>query len=131
MSVEVQGAQKLRSALVSLREGLNPETAKAIKKVAREIRDDAKRLCPVDTGSLQRSIRLQTHARPAQSIHKIGVSAGGYVTNPRTGRKVDYAAYVEFGTSRNPPQPFMRPAAEKNKPKLVRELLRLIARRAT
>lgn len=31
---------------------------------------------------------------------------------------MDYAAYVEFGTSRAPAQPFLQPTLEKNLPSL-------------
>jgi len=95
---------------------------KAFTKKAEEIRDEAKQLCPVDTGSLKRSIRVQKHARPRTSVHKVGVSAGGYVTNPKTDTKVNYAAYVEYGTSKSPAQPFMRPAIEKHKEDVARLL---------
>ena len=55
---------------------------------------EARAMCPVDTGRLRSSI---------------GVSAGDgeAVVYANT----DYAAYVEFGTSKMAPQPFMVPAA--------------------
>jgi len=76
----------------------------AVREVAVKIRDTAKDWVRVDTASLQKSIRLQVYARPAAHIHRIGVSAGGYVTNPKSGRKVDYGLYVEAD------YPFLRPA---------------------
>ena len=58
----------------------------------------AQSLCPVDTGSLRDSIRVEQHP------DKIVVKAGGLVVNPKTGRVVDYATIVENT------QPFMMPA---------------------
>lgn len=57
----------------------------------------AKRLCPVDTGRLRSSI---THAlgKDSRSIYC------------DVGTNVEYAPYVEFGTSRQRPQPYLRPA---------------------
>lgn len=55
----------------------------------------AKMLCPVDTGRLRNSI---THT-----------SDGEYAY---IGTNVEYAPYVEFGTSKMAAQPFIRPAAE-------------------
>lgn len=57
----------------------------------------------VDTGSLRDSIRIE---RGGQKLYwrEIRVRAGGYVTNPKTGRLVDYAVYVEAR------HPFMLPA---------------------
>uniref|UniRef100_A0A6M3MA63 Putative tail protein n=1 Tax=viral metagenome TaxID=1070528 RepID=A0A6M3MA63_9ZZZZ len=82
----------------------------ALDKTADDARDRAKQLVPVDTRSLQKSIRKERYARPAGNIHYRGIRAGGYIVNPKTGRIVDYAAYVEYGTSRQRPQPYMRPA---------------------
>ena len=57
----------------------------------------AKRDCPVDTGRLRNSI--------AHTVDS-GEQAAYIGTN------VEYAAFVEFGTSRHPdPQPYLRPAA--------------------
>ena len=81
----------------------------ALIKTGSQARDRAKRLVTVDTGALRRSIRLEVRRREGKT-HFIGIGAGGFVRNPRTGRLVDYAAFVEFGTSRQRPQPFLRPA---------------------
>lgn len=57
----------------------------------------AKRLCPVDTGRLRSSI-----------THQVAVDVRGLAA--RIGTNVDYAPWVEFGTSRAPAQPFLVPA---------------------
>ncbi len=54
----------------------------------------AKALCPVDTGNLRNSI---THTTDDDSAY--------------IGTNVEYAPYVEFGTSRQKAQPYLRPAA--------------------
>ena len=82
----------------------------ALDKTADDVRDRAKQLVTVDTGSLRKSIRKETRARPIGNIIYRGVRAGGYIVNPKTGRLVDYAAHVEYGTSRTRPQPYLRPA---------------------
>lgn len=55
----------------------------------------AKELCPVDTGRLRNSI---SHARD---------DSAAYI-----GTNVEYAAYVELGTSVQKAKPYLRPAAE-------------------
>ena len=57
----------------------------------------------VETGSLRDSIRMQWIG---QGRHVCTVRAGGYVTNPKTGKLVDYAALIEAK------YPYMRPAWE-------------------
>lgn len=60
----------------------------------------AKLLCPVDTGRLRNSI---THdVRKSEKAVYIGTN-------------VEYAPYVEMGTSRTRPQPYLQPAIQNNK----------------
>ena len=49
----------------------------------------------VDTGSLRDSIRVE---RGGRGMHwrSVRVRAGGYITNPDTGKLVDYAVVVEM-----------------------------------
>lgn len=121
-TVEIIGAQKLIARLVRLEKALDPAAIKAVKKVAKDIRDDAKTLCPVDTGSLRKSIRVGAYAKPARHTHSVRVTAGGHVTNPKSRRKVDYASHVEYGTSRQTPQPYLRPAIKKHRKVLAKAI---------
>lgn len=57
----------------------------------------AKKECPVDTGRLRNSI-----------THEVDMNDKAAVI----GSNVEYAAYVELGTSRQKAQPYLRPAAE-------------------
>lgn len=57
----------------------------------------AKEECPVDTGRLRNSI-----------THDVDMSEqAAYI-----GSNVEYAAFVELGTSKMAPRPYLRPAAE-------------------
>ena len=68
----------------------------------------AKSLCPVDTGRLRNSITNQVDMSE-QAVY--------------IGTNVEYAPYVELGTSRMPARPFLRPAAHDHGPE-YQELLR-------
>lgn len=59
----------------------------------------AKKLCPVDTGNLRNSIS-HTVARDEQVAY--------------VGTNVEYAPYVELGTSRQRAQPYLKPAVNDN-----------------
>lgn len=85
---------------------------------------DAKKLCPTKSGLLKNSI---THALSGDSFNHSYSSKDGKKTgsfNEQVGDKdekavyigtnVEYAAYVEMGTSRTDPQPFLKPAVTDN-----------------
>ena len=63
----------------------------------------AKQLCPVLTGTLRRSITRQIEKREA-----------------RVGSNVEYAPFVEIGTSKMTAQPYLRPALHSNMSKIKR-----------
>jgi HK97 gp10 family phage protein len=75
-----------------------------VERYATIIADEAARLVPVKTGSLKASITVHLEALAAE------ITAG---------ENLDYAAYVEYGTSRMAAQPFMRPAMERYGPAFV------------
>jgi HK97 gp10 family phage protein len=73
---------------------------------------------PVDTGALQSSIRVE-RGGVGLGWRQVRVRAGGYITNPKTGKLVNYSNFVEYGTKHMPAQPFMRPAWEIVKPQIA------------
>lgn len=84
--------------------------ANAMDEIGAAMQSHAQQLCPVDTGRLRNSITYRLggggYAFPGYgaevSAHEHAVSVGS---------DVEYAAYVELGTSRTKAQPFLRPAA--------------------
>lgn len=69
----------------------------ALKRWAEEVRSTAQSMAPVDTGTLRDSIEI------AYSKTQDGIAAD-------IGTDTPYAGFQEFGTMRNPPHPFLRPA---------------------
>ena len=92
------------SGLVEVREDNREAIANAIDRALVAALEEvglvaegyAKRACPVDTGRLRNSI---THVVDEGTRHVI------------IGTNVEYAPYVELGTRRQKPQPFLKPAA--------------------
>lgn len=84
-------------ALRQLLEDEDGPVGKALLRSVVRIEGSAKRMCPVDTGRLRSSI---THALDRDARGLVGV----------VGTDVDYAPFVELGTSRAGAQPFLRPA---------------------
>lgn len=80
---------------------LVPRASAVVRKVALDTEADAKALAPVDTGMLRNSITT--------AVQGDGLRAAVVAT-------ASYAPFVEQGTSRMSPQPFMGPATDRNAP---------------
>lgn len=103
------------AALVRTGEAAPARARVIVEKVARDIQATAQQLAPVDTGFLRSSIGVEVTSSP-----------GGAVTAV-IAPTADYAAYVEYGTSVAPPQPFMGPAFDRHLPRLQAALASLSA----
>jgi len=116
--IEIIGMNRLFARLGRAEDSLESKTVEGLSEVADRIVQDAKGIVSVDTGSLQKSIRKEDTVSQGY-IHGVSVVAGGGgIINPKTGREVNYAAYVEYGTSKMQSKPFLRPALEQNRENL-------------
>lgn len=80
-------------------EGIESAIAVALEEIGLLAENYAAEKCPVDTGNLRGSITYAVDA--ADNAVYIGTN-------------VEYAPYVELGTSRQKAQPFLRPAASEH-----------------
>lgn len=107
---KLEGVPQLIKMLRAMGETLNGETKgafddrvrEAMLKPAEMMADEARDMCPVVTGELQRSIK-------AQKLNKV---VGAIVWT----RGVHYASWVEFGTSKAIAHPYFRPAMNAIRP---------------
>ena len=107
IQLKVVNAKRMSAKLLNVADGLRGETLLLAAKVgALPVEAEATRLVPVGaTGQLKRSIRQEV-TKAESNIAIVSVKAGGQGTHG--GRPI--ARFVEFGTSRTPAQPFLRPA---------------------
>lgn len=140
----VIGLDSLLRKLDKLGGSVEDTLKKSMQKNINLVKDEAKLLCPVDSGDLRNSIRKKTVLRK-------GKVKGTVYTNS------EYAAYVEFGTGRRgqasntnaevnvdyksdwegmQAQPYLYPALKNNKVKIlenikadVKKAIREVARR--
>lgn len=89
--------EELQRKLRKLSEGTSEALLLAMTKAALNIEGRAKELCPVITGTLRRSISSKAERKADKAIGTVGAN-------------VEYAAAVEFGTSKRPPKPYIMPA---------------------
>lgn len=98
-SIDIDVSKMLSGEEVT--EELAKRIESAMKEAAVLVQDDAKRECPVDTGTLRSSINYTVDGMTAS-----------------IGTNVEYAPYVHEGTSKMAGRPFLTSAAEKNKEKI-------------
>ena len=77
--------------LSALEDALN----RSLEKIGERAEELAKKECPVDTGRLRDSI-----------THTVNTEAKTVTVSS----DVEYSPYVELGTSKMPPKPFLKPA---------------------
>lgn len=103
IKLTVKGLNKLIAKYEQRANALNARQLVILATAA--VNSQAKSLVPVDTGNLKRSISPSIDGNRS-------VAEGTVSTN------TEYAPYVEFGTSRQRAQPYLRPAVRITKPKI-------------
>lgn len=91
----------LKSNLPKVAAEISARLAARHKAAAFVVQNEAKRLCPVDTGRLRSSITHELRADGA-----------------RVGTPVEYGPHVELGTTNQPAQPYLVPAVVNSQAKL-------------
>jgi hypothetical protein len=92
-------------------------TGKSLFEVGLVVEGQAKLLCAVKTGRLAGSITTQMSDQ-GSAPRGVGARAGDLIGRPLSGSvalvgtPVEYGPYVEFGTNRSRAQPFLRPALD-------------------
>lgn len=121
---KIEGAKEMERVLREL----GPDVAnrvgrQALRAGAKVIIDEAKRLVPVDSGALRDSIAVREDRKLKASVgHEIGVNIG--FLKPASRR----AHLIEFGTSKSPAKPFMRPAMDSQAPAALDQMGKVLAR---
>ncbi|KAA0957696.1 HK97 gp10 family phage protein [Planococcus sp. ANT_H30] len=105
--VEIEGLDRFIRTMQSISDSLESSVKQVVSQTALQLESDAKRLVPVDTGHLRRSI--------ATSLESGGMSA-------MVSTNVEYALAVEFGTSRQAAKPYMTPAHARSKTKYIEDM---------
>lgn len=140
-SIRVEGlaetAARLRALPAELGSKGGGPIRSALFQSAKLLREAAKAAAPVRTGNLQQNIIAYRSRNPrsegATEKYSIGMRKGTrrYANNPRNRRKgralqtfktagaAYYGRFLELGTAKMAPRPFLRPAFEANKEQAV------------
>lgn len=119
--IQVQGLSVTLAQLRAVAEAAAEGAATGLDAVAERVIARAQELCPVESGTLKRSIGRIRGKRTRDAVElTIGVRPR-YARNFR-GRLRDpevYGAFVEYGTRLAQAQPFLRPAVDQEAPGMV------------
>ena len=96
VTVDVQGLVEFQGTLDQAASRVEGLAGQVVRKTAHDVQADAQSRAPVDTGALRSSI---------------GVTSRGALS-ATVSPSVNYSHYVEFGTSRMAPQPYLLPALD-------------------
>lgn len=111
MFMDISGIDNVRDLEGQLERAVRrvgADGAKVVRRSAAAVERLAKQGAPVDTGHLRESISTEYtgSGRATTFSAEIGPTAA-------------YGAYVEFGTSRHGPQPYMFPAGDRVEPEFT------------
>lgn len=137
MKIRLTGADELRKALAEFSINADKELADVVRGTAQNIRTHAIK-------SIQRGTKSGIEYQKYSPRRKHRASAAGEAPATDTGRlansiqadiqgkqatvytTLEYAPWLEFGTQKIEPRPFMVPAMEKERPKFEQRLSRIV-----
>lgn len=117
INVGLEQGKELARNFKRISRNANNEIEVALIKSALIVERDAKINCRVDTGRLRASISHRLFDEDDIVFTEVGTN-------------VEYAKHVEFGTSKQSAKPFLFPAYNNNKDKILKELAKAFRRGA-
>lgn len=134
-SFEMRGAKELEKALLEMRRATGRRVLRnALKKVGAPVVRDAKASVTVAEGNLRDSIKMKSTLKKTQRRRRTSSTKDVDVFLGAEWPKGAHAHLVEFGTVSMPARPFLRPAWDANRarmlPKIGDEIWKSIEREA-
>lgn len=115
MGADTSDIRRLSASLAKVGSRTGPRAQLVVRKSLKDIEATAKNKVPVDTGNLKSSIGTS-------DLRTIGQSGS---LSGEVGPTAEYGVFVELGTSRMAPQPFMGPAADLHIPRFEQAVAQL------
>ncbi|MFC4333864.1 HK97-gp10 family putative phage morphogenesis protein [Salininema proteolyticum] len=95
--IDVAGSNQLQRRLAALPDDLRDSLKGSLRDAAKSVRSEAQDEVPVESGDLRKSIKFRVDGRKLTATVRV---------------EKFYGHFVEFGTTSQEAQPFMRPAFE-------------------
>lgn len=143
MHLTLSGDDKIVRKLRAMSEAAKGEMLeRGLIAAALLVVNDAKRNAPYLSGTLRRSLHIGGHTdlspdfEPIREVADLIPGATPTLPPPRklpgyvtvyVGTNLEYARWVEFGTTRMAAQPFLRPAIDENRSRVEEEFMAAVA----
>lgn len=113
---KIEGLEQLISKLNSLPDKLEKKVVRtAVRKGAILIRNKAREKAPIGTGTLKKSIKIRSN-RAGNGVVSFKI---GPTNDKKKGTDIFYGRFQEFGTSKMPAHPYMRPAYDESESEVL------------
>lgn len=148
-TVKVEGLKELEQAMAELGRATSRNVARrALMRAGQPVADQAKKLVPVDTGGLRDSIVVSTKLANKPGAGAFAAAMRGGATRSEAGQamraaakaggrsnieayigagQLPHAHLIEFGSVNNAPQPYLRPAWDAGKQKVLDDIKGFLA----
>lgn len=118
LRVKIEGGEKIVKRLKKMDEAAATVLQSAAREGGEIALADAKKRCPVDSGTLRDSLKLENgKATPKKAEVKVDYD-----------KSVRYGAFVELGPGGRPGNPFMREAVDENLDEINRAITESVAK---
>ena len=117
ITAKLHGQAALHAKLLKMQLQAPGLMATALKKAAKPVEDYAVGAAPIDSGALARSITIRLMKSTTVAHERVRIGPAWAVYNKD---KVEYGRFSEFGTSRMPAHPFLRPALDAGRNEALR-----------
>lgn len=127
VSIQLTGFKELAAALRELPQRVAKNALRAaVNAGASEIKKQVRKNAPMDTGLLKKNIfqkQIREASGPYQQTFAVGVRQGRAKNKDGSKKELPfYWRFMEFGTSKLPARPFLRPAFETKKEAAVKAI---------
>lgn len=115
-SIELSGVDEILNRLQQIGANISRLENKALQDAAEPVLEDAKANAPIRTGKLKEGLKISgVKNRDGTKYVLVGIDRSD-------NSNIFYGKFIEFGTSKMSPRPFLEPAYEKNKKEILKRI---------
>jgi HK97 gp10 family phage protein len=115
-NIELSGVDEILNKLQKIGVNVSRLENQALRNAAEPVLEDAKANAPIRTGKLKEGLKISgVKNRDGTKYVLVGIDKSD-------NSKIFYGKFIEFGTSKMSPRPFLEPAYDKNKKEILERI---------